>query len=84
MSEKEESGNVDASSRLLNGEKQISVVCDLDKTARPTKNKETAKQLTIVEKESKYRWLQLEFVTRARKSYSRPQKVAVDKKLIYS
>lgn len=58
MSEREENGGdgggVDASSRLLNGEKQISLAGDLDRTARPTKNKETAKQLKIVEKESKY------------------------------
>lgn len=53
MSEPEANGGVDASSRLLNGEKQISMAGDLDRTARPTKNKETAKQLKIVEKESK-------------------------------
>lgn len=74
MSEKEESGEIDASLRLLNGEKRISLSDDLNRTARSTKNKEIVKQIKIVEKESKYHCLQLEFVTRARKLYIRPQK----------
>lgn len=57
MSDKEENGDVDASVRLLDGEKKISASGDLDATTRSTKNRETAaknKQLKIVEKESEY------------------------------
>lgn len=52
MSNKEENGDVDASVRLLNGEKRNSVSGDPNRTARPAKNKETPKQIKIVEKES--------------------------------
>lgn len=51
MSEKEENGEVDPSVQLLNGEKRVSLSGDL---ARKTRNNETTKRLTIVEKESKY------------------------------
>lgn len=50
MSEKTENGDVEASARLLGDKKRISVSGDLDRT----KNKETTKQLKIVEKESEY------------------------------
>lgn len=54
MSERTENGDVEASERLLGEKKRVSLSGDLDRTARPTKNKETTKQLKIVEKESEY------------------------------
>lgn len=76
MSEKEESGDVGVTARLLDaGEKRINVT-----PGDVAKNKETVKQIKIVEKESEYPMIGISNTCR-RKFNTRPQKAHVQQKL---